>query len=101
MCQECAGKYAAAKAREGAGYVAGTQLSKIKKKSTEANNLSGARGVYLDTKTGKFRARLKFQGRLYSFGTHDTLAEAIEARENGEKEIYGPFLEALEAGSEA
>ena len=34
MCNECAGKYAAAKMRENAGFVDGTQISRIKTRSS-------------------------------------------------------------------
>lgn len=94
MCQECAGKYAAEKARAGAGFVSGTQISKIKDISSKSDNLSGVRGVYLDKKTGRYRARLRFQGKMYNFGSYVQLEDAIKARQRGEETIYGAFLDA-------
>ena len=93
MCQECAGAYAAEKARANAGFEAGTQISKIKGISDSSDNLSGVRGVYLERKTGKYRARLKFQGKLYNLGSFTRLEDAVKARKRGEEEIFGAFLE--------
>ncbi len=93
MCQECASRYGIQKAREKAGFTGGTQLSKIKNPSTASGNCSGIRGVYLDNKTGRYRARIKFQGKLYNLGSYYTLEEAMEARREGEERIFGSFLE--------
>jgi len=96
MCQSCAGKYAAEKARAGAGYEAGTQISKIRERPDESHNLSGVRGVYLDKKTRKYRARLTFRGKLYNFGSFSRLEDAIKARKQGEEEVFGAFLGSYE-----
>lgn len=93
MCQECAVRYGITKAREKAGFTQGTQLSKIKNPSTASGNCSGVRGVYLDSKTGRYRARIKFQGKLYNLGSFYTLEEALEARREGEEKYFGGFLE--------
>lgn len=92
MCQTCAGAYAAEKARAHAGFEAGTQITKIKDISDSSDNLSGVRGVYWDRKTGRYRARLKFQGTLYNFGSFVRLEDAAKARKQGEEEIFGTFL---------
>jgi hypothetical protein len=93
MCQECAAKYAITRARENLGFEGGTQISKIKNCSEDSKNLSGVRGVYLDCKTGKYRARLKFQGKLYNLGCYTLLEDAIKARRKGEEDIFGKFLD--------
>ncbi len=93
MCKDCAGHYAVQKAKEAAGFVGGTQISKIKNCPTTSNNASGHRGVYFESKTGKYRARLEFCGRTYSFGSYSNIDDAIKARQRGEEEIYGKFLE--------
>ena len=94
MCKECAGAYTAEKARANAGFEAGTQISKIKDQPETSDNISGVRGVYWDRKTGKYRARLKFKGRLYNLGYFTRLEDAEKARRRGEEEIYGKFLAA-------
>ncbi|MBQ8551426.1 MAG: hypothetical protein IJ428_01275 [Clostridia bacterium] len=99
MCQECAGKYGAQRARENAGFEGGTQISKIKNCLDTSDNFSGFRGVYRDGKTGKFRARLKFKGKLYNLGSFSSLEDAVKARKRGEEEIFGKFLDDIENAS--
>ena len=92
MCQDCAAKYAITHARANLGFESGTQITKIKKRSEVSENLSGVRGVYLDRKTGKYRARLKFQGKLYNLGSFALLEDTVKARRKGEEEIFDKFL---------
>lgn len=92
MCQDCAAKYAITRARANLGFEGGTQITKIKNRSEASENLSGVRGVYLDRKTGKYRARLKFRGKLYNLGCYTMLEDAIKARRRGEEEIFDTFL---------
>lgn len=96
MCQECAGRNAAKKARANAGFVAGTQITKIKTPSGKSDNLSGVRGVYLDPKTGKYRARLKFRGKIYNLGCYTLLEDAVKARQRAEEDIFGKFLDSYQ-----
>ena len=95
MCNECVGKYAGEKMRERAGFVDGTQISRITSNKPIATNTSGARGVYLERKTGKWRARLRFKGKTYNFGTYANFDDAVKARKEAEQMIYGKFLEQL------
>ena len=92
MCSECAGKYARQKMRERAGYVDGTQLSRIRSDRLISTNTSGCRGVYYDKKTGRWRARLKFKGKLMSFGSYAHFDDAVKARKAAEREYYGECL---------
>ena len=92
MCQNCAAEYAITRARENLGFEGGTQITKIKNRSEASENLSGVRGVYLDRKTGKYRARLKFRGKLYNLGCYTMLEDAVKARRRGEEEIFDTFL---------
>lgn len=96
MCRDCAAVYGVEKAREKAGFVAGTQITKIRDPQEASENLSGTRGVYFDTKTGRYRARVKFQGKTYNLGSFTTLEDAVKARRRGEEEIFGKFLESIE-----
>ncbi|MBQ8742212.1 MAG: hypothetical protein IJZ03_02440 [Clostridia bacterium] len=93
MCQACQGAYASQNARLSAGYVDGTQISRIINMKPTAANSTGVRGVQLDKKTGRYRARLKFKGKLLNFGSYKTLEEAAEARRAAELEYFGTFLE--------
>lgn len=92
MCRQCAAQYAMDKARERAGFVEGTQLSKLASCKT-ADNLSGVRGVYYTSETGRYTARIKFKGKSYYLGSFYNLEDAVKARQKGEEELFGPFLE--------
>ena len=96
MCNECVGKYAGEKMREKAGYVDGTQISRIKSDKPIATNTSGARGVYWDRNSGKWRARLRFKGKTYNFGSYANFDDAVKARKKAEEQIYGEFLEQID-----
>lgn len=95
MCNDCVGKYATEKARAKAGFVDGTQISKITSTKLISTNTSGYRGVYFDKRTGKYRARLKFKGKLMSFGSYKNFEDAVKARKDAEQRIYGEFLEQI------
>ena len=92
MCGACAGRYAGQKMREGAGYVDGTQISRIKSDKLIATNTSGCRGVYFDKRTGLWRARLKFKGKLMNFGSYRSFQDAVSARKAAEREYFGEYL---------
>lgn len=94
MCQDCAAEYAITQARANLGFEGGTQITKIKNRSEDSKNLSGVRGVNLDCKTGKYRARLKFQGKLYNLGSYTLLEDAVKARRRGEEEILTDCVQA-------
>jgi len=92
MCVKCAGKYAAERARIFAGFVEGTQITKIKNMKPTAANTSGVRGVSLEKRSGKWRARLKFKGETINLGIYDSFVEAVSARKQAEMLYYGDFL---------
>jgi hypothetical protein len=81
--------------RERAGFVGGTQISRIKSEKLSSTNTSGVRGVYFDKRTGKWRARLKFKGKLMNFGYYTKFEDAVKARREAESVIYGEFLEEI------
>lgn len=95
MCNGCVGKYAGEKMREKAGYVDGTKISRITSDKLIATNTSGARGVYWDKNSGKYRARLRFKGKTYNFGTYANFDDAVKARKEAEQQIYGEFLDQI------
>ena len=95
MCNDCVGKYAGQKMREKAGYVDGTQISRLTSTKLISTNTSGCRGVYFDKRTGLWRARLKFKGKLMNFGSYKNFADAVQARKDAEKQIYGEYLEQI------
>ena len=93
MCNECAGKYFADIARQSAGFVGGTQITKIADMKPTAANTSGARGVYFEKRSNKWRARLTFKGKIMSFGSFARFEDAVFARKEAEKIYFGEFLE--------
>lgn len=95
MCQECQGIYAAETARKSAGFIGGTQITKLRNMEPTAANSSGCHGVYLEKKTGKWRARLKFKGKIMNFGSYAKFEDAVAARKAAEEEYFGAFLEEI------
>lgn len=93
MCSKCATAYAANKMRSAAGFVGGTQISKIKSDKLSTANTSGVKGVYRDNRSGKWRARLKFKGKLMNFGSYDKFEDAVRARKEAEELYFGEFLD--------
>ena len=96
MCRQCAAKYAMDKARAKAGFVDGTQLSKLMVSTEQADNLSGVRGVYYNPKSGKYIARIKFKGKSYYLGSFSALEDAAKARQKEERRLFASFLESYE-----
>ncbi len=93
MCAECAAKRDPVYARVAAGFMDGTQLSKLKSTKPSAVNVSGTRGVYPDKASGKWRAYIGFQGQRISLGYYHKLEDAVKARRRAEEEYYEPFIE--------
>lgn len=95
MCHSCQAIYATEKARKAAGFVDGTQISKLRDMEPTAANTSGCRGVYYERKTNKYRARLKFKGKIMNFGSYTRFEDAVAARKAAEEEYFGAFLEEI------
>ena len=64
-CKSCMEKSAVNAMVNSAGFVEGTQLSKLVQTSPNANSTSGVRGVFFNRRSGKWRASIKFQGKQY------------------------------------
>lgn len=97
-CARCASLHAAKAAREAAGYVGGTQISRIKDRKLTAANTSGVRGVYYEKRSNKWRARLRFKGKIMDFGSYERFEDAVIARQAAEREYFDAFLEENGAG---
>ena len=96
MCRQCAELYAAASARTNAGFVEGTQISKLRMDDKPVDSITGVRGVHYDAKKNLYRARIKFQGKNHSLGCYSNLEDAVKARRRAEEDIFGTFLDSLE-----
>jgi len=92
MCKTCQQNENARLMRENAGFVGGTQTTKLREMTPSAANTSGTRGVYWHKKQKKWYACLKFQGKLRHLGSFDSHDEAARARRQAEEEYYQAFL---------
>lgn len=95
-CKTCMGKAAASVMTESAGFVEGTQLSKIMSTKACSNSSSGVRGVFFNRRSGKWRASLKFQGQDHYLGEYVNVEDAIKARQRAEEIYFAPLLEKYE-----
>jgi len=92
-CKSCMEKSAVNAMVNSAGFVEGTQLSKLARTSPNANSTSGVRGVFFNRRSGKWRASIKFQGKHHYLGEHVKIEEAIKARQRAEEQYFAPLLE--------
>ncbi len=86
------------KMREAAGFVDGTQVSRILK-IMEYNSTASAEemiGVNYDPKSRRWQAALTFQGVRHRLGSYTCAAQAAAARKRAERERFGRFLDTLE-----
>lgn len=70
----------------------GTNINLIRSKKVYQNSESGIRGVTMNKRTGRWVARIGFQGRIYNIGTFSTQEAAAAARRLAEDQIHGEFL---------
>jgi hypothetical protein len=56
-----------------------------------SNNKSGTRGVIYDTKSKKWRAEIKINGKHISLGRYDKLEDAVAARKAAEEKYFGEY----------
>lgn len=92
MCTNCLQKINTKSMIDAAGFIGGTQITKIQDMKLTAANTSGTRGVYWHKKQNKWYARLKFQGKLLYLGSFDKYDDAVKARQKAEEDVYGVFL---------
>ena len=96
-CAECAGRRNAAKARENAGFVDGTQLCKLTGEEPSMPHDGKCRGVYYDKKRNLYEAAIKFRGKRTRLGYFRRFEDAVKARQAAEQEIFGGFRRQLAA----
>lgn len=92
-CMEHEGK--TQKMRKAAGFVDGTQVSRIRR--ILEHNASAAdedmMGVNYDRKSRKWQATLIFQGIRHRLGSYDTPRESATARKKAEQAWFGAYWE--------
>lgn len=57
----------------------------------QTNNKTGFRGVHFDKKSGKYRAKIKNNGKNKHIGVFDCPVEAAKAYDRAAKELHGEF----------
>lgn len=57
------------------------------------SNTSGHNGVYFNRRSEKWAAQIGFKGKTYYLGSFENIEDAVAARQEAEKRIYGGFLE--------
>lgn len=62
------------------------------KKRLRSNNTSGYTGVFQDSHSGRWIARITFQRKSYYLGSYEHIEAAVQARKRGE-EMHDHFLE--------
>lgn len=92
MCAKCADISHTTKARAKAGFVDGTQITKLRDMTPPVNNTTGVRGVRYNKRDNKWYAYLKFKGKEMHLGSYSNMASAVRARKEAEEEYYGTFL---------
>lgn len=80
-------------------YYEGTCLETLGRK-IRFDNTTGVAGV-TRTKSGRYRAKISFQGKPYALGIYDTIAEAAGARKTAEEQLHVPFIHAYTAWMES
>lgn len=73
--------------------VDGTNIPVISRKIVKANNTSGVTGVGWDKSRNTWRATITFKGKVYYLGRYKNKEDAINARKEAEKKLFGEFLE--------
>lgn len=62
------------------------------KRKTNKNSTTQHNGVSFMAQSGKYRAYINFRRKQYYLGVYDKLEDAVAARKEAEKEIYGNFM---------
>lgn len=73
----------------------GTNVGAIARTEPRKNNKSGHTGVWFNPKTGVYEAYITFKRKKIHLGNFHNLAEAVQARQTAEEEIYAPVIAAM------
>lgn len=95
MCQDCSVKQfvnRGIKAIEQAS-VDGTNVATLRSTKVSTNSTTGHTGVSYRPKNNNYRAYITFQRKQYHLGVYKNIEDAIKARKEAEKRIFGNFLE--------
>ena len=76
----------------GLTYVDGTCVEMIRANTLRSNNTSGVPGVDWLAKKRRWRATICFKGKRRYLGSFERYEDAVEARKQAEKDVFGTFL---------
>jgi hypothetical protein len=68
-----------------------SRLENSRNRRKNRTKAAGFKGVWQDKKTGKYRARIRFQHKTIYLGTHTTAVEAARAYDHKAIELFGQF----------
>ena len=88
----CLKKEAQKRVRDRLHVVDGTCVEWLRGRKTRRDNRTGYPGVF-QRKNGRYSASIGFKKKIHYIGTYDTFDEAVEARKEAEKEMFGSFLQ--------
>lgn len=74
-------------------YIDGTAPCKLNGDNIRVTNTSGVTGVYWDKSRNMWSAEIMFKHKKYHLGRFAKKSDAIAARKNAEKNIWGDFIE--------
>lgn len=74
-------------------YIAGTAPCKLTPDNLRSTNTSGVTGVYYSNSRQKWCAEIMFRRKKYVLGRFERKEDAVAARKEAEKRIFGGFLE--------
>ena len=73
-----------------------TSKENLQNSKIPINNTSGIKGVSWHKNNNKWVARIRIDGKRVHIGSFDNIEDAIKARQEKAKEIYGDFLNECE-----
>ena len=73
-------------------FVDGTAPCKLDSSKIRSSNTSGVTGVYRDKVREKWYAEITFKSKKYYLGRYNSKDDAIDARKEAEKQMFGDFL---------
>ena len=97
LVKEATKRMAGKQLASGLKYTDGTGLIHLFSKVIPKNNTSGIRGVYLDKRSGKYRASYKYQGKTYHIrGIFSNPNDAKNARDNALKKVLEKYVNSFQ-----
>lgn len=86
-------------ALENLQIVDGTSIAVLRRTEDRLvkSNTSGYNGVYWNRKNAKWVAQITFRGKTHYLGGYLNIEDAVRARKEAEKRMYGRFLQQYDA----